>query len=193
MQLKNTTATYGAISKFLHWIVALLVVGLLIVGFVMGDIGDKHIRMQVYNIHKLLGLGVLLLMLLRVMWRIINIQPKYPATVPNWEQRAARAVHDVIYLCLIAMPLSGWIMSTASGHAPHIAGWTMNAPGLAESKELGYLGAKLHFWLAWAIPGVVLLHIAAAFKHHWYYKNEVLLRMLPGTKIDKSDFPNRSL
>jgi cytochrome b561 len=182
MQLKNTTTSYGAITKLLHWTVAILVIALLTVGFLMGDISDKTLKMQVYNLHKLLGLGILLLMLSRLIWRLINIQPGYAATIPSWEKRAARAVHDVLYLCLIVMPLSGWIMSTATAHAPHIGSWVLNAPGMVGNQLAGHYAANLHRALAWGIPAFVLLHIVAALKHHFLDKNNVLLRMLPWVK-----------
>lgn len=187
MSLKNTDTSYGSVTKFLHWIVALSVIALLIVGFIMNDIQDKALKMQVYNLHKLIGLTVLILMLIRLGWRLLNIQPGYPASIPNWEKKAARGIHDLLYLALIVMPLSGWIMSTAAGHPPHLGAWLLNAPWVPASKEIAHFAATIHSIFAWVIPGVVILHIAAAVKHHIIDKNDVLIRMLPWVKV-----PNRS-
>ncbi len=182
MTLKNTITRYGSIAKFFHWTVAFAVIGLLIVGFIMGNVQDKALKMQIYNVHKLIGLAVLVLMLLRLVWRLINVQPGYPAAVPKWERKAARGVHDLLYLALIVMPLSGWMMSTAAGRPPHLGSWLLAMPGIEVNKELAHYFNTLHGILAWIIPAVLIIHIAAAVKHHWFDKNEVLIRMLPFAK-----------
>jgi len=185
MALKNTAEQYGSLSKFFHWTVAIMVVALLTVGFIMDDISDKALKMQVYNIHKLIGLSVLLLMIMRLLWRLNNVLPEYPPTVPKWARKAARATHDLLYLVLIIMPLSGWIMSSAAGHPPHLGSWSLGIPGLTANKTLAQYGNSLHYVLAWAIPSLILLHIGAALKHHFMDKDEVLLRMLPWAKLKK--------
>lgn len=182
MSLKNTVTSYGSIAKFFHWTVAFTVIALLIVGFIMGNVQDKALKMQVYNLHKLIGLAVLVLMLLRLVWRLMNVQPGYPAAVPKWECKAARGVHDLLYLVLIVMPLSGWIMSTAAGHPPHLGSYSLAFPGVEVNKAVSYYCNTLHGILAWIIPAVIAIHVGAAVKHHWFDKNEVLLRMLPWAK-----------
>jgi cytochrome b561 len=189
MSLKNTATSYGSTTKFFHWTVALCVIALLIVGFMMDDIQNKALKMQVYNLHKLLGLTVLILMLSRLVWRLLNIQPGYPASVPRWEQRAARSVHDLLYLTLIIMPLSGWIMSTAAGHPPYLGSYLIKAPFISVSQSTAQFFNNLHSAFAWIIPGLISIHIAAAIKHHLIDKNNVLLRMLPWVK---STTQNRS-
>ena len=187
MSLKNTATSYGAIAKFFHWTVALAVIALLIVGFIMGTIQDKALKLQVYNLHKLIGLTVLLLMLLRLVWRFMNVQPGYPAAVPRWERKAARGVNDLLYLALILMPLSGWIMSTAVGHPPQLGSWLIAVPGIEINKTMANFFNTLHSILAWIIPGIIIIHLAAAIKHHWFDKNEVLIRMLPWVKNPAED------
>lgn len=182
MSLKNTANHYGAIAKFFHWTVALAVIGLLIVGFIMGNVQDKALKMQIYNVHKLIGLVVLGLMLLRLVWRLINVQPVYPAGVPNWERKAARGVHDLLYLALITMPISGWMMSAAAGRPPHLGRWLLAMPGIEINKGLAHYFNTLHGILAWIIAAALVVHLAAALKHHCLDKNEVLMRMLPFAK-----------
>lgn len=183
MALKNTTTRYGSVAKFFHWIVALAVIALLIVGFLMGGIHDKALKMQVVNLHKLIGVAVLLLMLCRLGWRLVNVQPGYPTSTPAWERKAARGVHDLLYLALILMPLSGWIMSTAAGKAPHLGAWLLTLPGISQSKTLAHFCNNAHSVLAWIIITAVSVHLLAALKHHFIDKNNVLIRMLPWVKM----------
>lgn len=182
MALKNTPNSYGTVAKLLHWLVALSAIILLLVGFFMDDIVDKSLKSQIYNLHKLVGLTVLILMLLRLGWRLINFQPGYPASVPIWEQKLARASHDLLYLALIVMPLSGWIMSTAAGHPPQLGAWLIHLPGIPPDTTIKHYAATIHSISAWVIIVAVSLHIAAALKHHFIDKNNVLVRMLPWIK-----------
>ena len=181
MALRNTTETYGSMAKTLHWLVSLMVTSLLLVGFFMGDLA-KPFRFTVYNIHKLVGLSLLLIMIFRVGWTLSNPRLNYPVKLPYWQIRAARGVHMLLYLLVIAMPLSGWIMATAAEHPPDLFGFKFILPFIPASKPLAKSANQIHKTMAWTLIAVLSLHIGAALKHYFVNKDNVLQRMLPFTR-----------
>lgn len=176
--LRNTKTQYGSIAKFFHWLIFVLVLGLLIVGFTWEDFPVPQ-KFTLIDIHKLTGLSVLLLVILRVVWSFINIKPGLPWAVKAWERIAEYSVHGLLYLLLLAMPVSGWIMSTAAGRPPQIGGHLIPAPGIAINSSLARTALTLHVTFAWCLIALVTLHILAAFKHYLINKDNILQRMLP--------------
>ncbi len=182
MPLLNTQTSWGSVAKALHWLIALLVIFMLLLGLTMGNF-PKPFKYTLYAIHKSTGLTILLLMLIRLAWRLINVTPTLPQHLPHWQQIAARISHALLYITLIAMPLSGWVMSTAAGK-PTTFWWlfTINAPFVPASKALAGSARQLHGILAWTIVTLLTIHIIAALKHHFYHKDTILKRMLPCCK-----------
>lgn len=165
--------TYHPLTKVLHWLVAILVVTLLIVGFLLEDLPSVA-----YTLHKSFGLIVLVLMLTRLFWIHHVGRPALPESTPVWEWFFARAVQYSFYLVLIAMPMVGWIMATASGHAPQFLGlFPLPFPGISEDKVLADWMKEAHELLAWVIIGLLFFHIAGALKHHFWNKDDVLRKM----------------
>jgi len=179
--LKNTEISYGSVSKWFHWGVALLMIIMLSVGFFMEDIPSKLIRSNTFTFHKSVGLIILTLVVFRFFWRVINKNPLERTAMLRWEKVLALFAHRFFYVLLIAMPLSGWLMSTASDHIPHFL-WLFKTPMpfVPHSKPLAEFAAGVHWWLAWTILFLLSMHIAAALKHHFVDKDNVLTRMLPG-------------
>lgn len=174
---KNTLTSYGSIAKLLHWLIFFLVLCMICVGYFMDEIQNKAVRSVVYNAHKITGLSILALMILRVIWMLINPRPVSLNTKP-WEKTLERFVHGLLYLLLITMPVSGWIMSSAAGKPPHLFHWTFSLP-VEQSKALAELFVSIHNALAVVIIVVVSLHAAAAMYHHVIKKDNVLNRMSP--------------
>ena len=114
---KNTTSSYSYTSILLHWSIMLLVSALLILGFFMGNISAPG-KYWWYNLHKSVGILILALMLARLYWRLINPSPQMPQQTPLLERLLAKSVHWLFYIALLAMPLSGWVMASASNHSP---------------------------------------------------------------------------
>jgi cytochrome b561 len=177
--LKNTTETYGSVAKLFHWTIFLLIATLLVVGFRMTDIQSMPDKFFVYGIHKSLGITVLLLVLIRLGWKMANVQPILPASLSSFEKFAAHAGHVLLYMLIIAMPLSGWMMSSASGFPVSVFGWFTLPDLVGPDKDLKALLVETHYVLAWAIIVTVTGHALAALLHHFYHKNNVLRRMLP--------------
>jgi cytochrome b561 len=156
---------------------------MLCLGFFMGDIENKVIKGEVFNIHKLIGLTILTLMILRLIWTVINPKPKLPIETFRWERILEKGMHSLLYFALILMPISGWILSTAAGKPPHLGLYRLPLP-ISQSKNLAHFGNSVHLFLAWVILALVTLHILAAFKHYLINKDNVLQRMIPWVKID---------
>lgn len=180
--LKNTQDSYGSVTKTLHWLIALLVVGMLIFGFWLGFIPDGPQKGQLIGLHKSIGATILLLMVVRLWWRFVNPQPLLPITVPPWEQMAARSVHFLLYLVLFAMPITGWVMSSLGTHPVIFWGLFNITLPLAKNKVWSEYFFNAHAVIAWIIIGLLVLHVGAGLKHHFIEKNNVLKRMLPGYK-----------
>lgn len=183
--LKNTQETYGSMTKTLHWLIALLVIVMLIVGFVLAAMVDSPLKGNLIGLHKSVGMTVLLLMVIRLLWRFINPQPVLPITVPLWEQIAARLVQLFLYVVLFLMPISGWLMTSLGGYPVKFWGWFNLALPVPVNKSLGEDFFNAHIVIAWIIIGLLVLHAGAALKHHFIEKNNVLRRMLPGYKAPR--------
>jgi len=175
--LRNTDMKYGSMSKFFHWLVFLLVLTLILVGFFWEDTGT--IKGTVINTHKLIGLLTLTIVILRLLWTLNNPKPQIP-NAKRLEKVVEHTVHGLIYLALFGMPLSGWLMVTAAGRPPHLFGQALPMPGIAQDKALAGLAADVHLVLAWTLIVLVSLHVLAALKHHFIDKDIVLKRMWPG-------------
>lgn len=175
--LRNTDLKYGSISKFFHWLVFLLVLTLILVGFFWEDTGE--IKGAVINIHKLVGVLTLFIVLLRIWWTLSNRKPQIP-NAKRIEKIIEHSVHGLIYLSLLGMPLSGWVMTTAAGRPPHLFEHTLPMPGIPADFAIAGIAHQVHLILAWVLITLVSLHILAALKHHFIDKDNVLKRMLPG-------------
>ena len=174
--LTNTREIYGSISKFFHWLIALLIITMLFLGFLM--IGQKAV-----NLHQLTGLTILALAAFRLIWSIFNQHPRLPNTVSTLEKIAARGVQGLLYLCMFGIPLSGWAMSTAFGFAPHIANMNLSMPGIPIDQQLGSFLETVHNTLAFVLIALISLHILGALKHQLIDKDSQVLRsMLPSFK-----------
>lgn len=181
---------YGRVAMLLHWLIALAIITLLTLGAIMVDLprGSPE-KFQLYQLHKSLGLTVLALSVIRLGWRLAHPPPPLPADLAAWERRAAGATHLAFYALMIGLPISGWMMVSASPWniptqpwglftLPHLP-WFADHPG-KEALE-GTL-KSVHETAAWTMAGLACLHVAAALRHHFIRRDAVLLRMLPGRR-----------
>lgn len=178
MQIKNTTDRYGFATKLLHGVVALSVVGMLLVGSLL-DVLAGPTQGAVYGWHKSLGMTLLALVIVFMLWSARNIKPRYPHDMPFVQVALAKVVRYLLYGVVTAMCLSGWIFTTAKGNPPILWGWfNLPAPFVPVSASLGHTVRQWHTYLAWAILGLVILHVIGALYHHFVRKDDVLKRML---------------
>lgn len=179
MPLKNTLASYGWLAKSFHWVVAVLIIGMLIVGNVMVRMEEGNPNIYpIYNLHKSTGVLVLVLVIARFCWRVISVEPSH-AQLPTWQRFLSTAVHYALYVCMFAMPISGWGMSSAAGYPVQFFGLFSLPPLVEKNKSLGELFAMTHGWVSWILIALLCAHIGAALLHHFYYKDNILKRMLP--------------
>ncbi|MBL4647426.1 MAG: cytochrome b/b6 domain-containing protein [Gammaproteobacteria bacterium] len=113
------------------------------------------------------------------MWRFVNPKPEWPDTMSLAERLAARLVHGLLYLLILIVPISGWIMSTAAGYSPSFWGWfTLAMPGIPYSKALAMTANQIHTTAIWVLGILIILHLLAALKHHFINKDNILKRMM---------------
>jgi cytochrome b561 len=179
MMLKNSADRYGLPAKLLHWVIAILILGLIWLGWYMVDL--TYYDPWYYDAlatHKALGMGALLLALLNIGWHLYARPPPYAPTLKPWERRAAKMVHILLFTTMVAIPITGYLISISEGDAISIFGWTA-IPALFPVKETARnLAINLHYYLAYATAGVVLVHACAALKHQFVDRDGTLKRML---------------
>ncbi len=180
--LRNTLYSYGSVAKFLHWLIALLVIGMLAVGLFMTGMENGPDKFRVYGLHKSTGIMVLLLVAVRLMWKCVNPRPLLPATLHRLEKFLAHAGHVALYALMVAMPLTGWAMSSAAGFPVSVFGLGTLPDFVPPDREMHEFWEETHELLAWVLIVMIALHVLAALLHHFYYKNNILRRMLPFTK-----------
>ena len=173
------TDRYTGTAKTLHWLMAILLFGLLALGFYMHDLPLSPEKLKLFSWHKWAGVTAFLLVLARLGWRITHLPPALPSGMPRIMQLAAHAGHFVLYALMIAIPLSGWLMSSAKGFQTVWFGVLPIPDLLDKNKELGDLLAVVHKGLNLLFVAVLAGHIGAALKHHFIDRDDILTRMLP--------------
>ena len=136
-------------------------------------------QLKYYSWHKSIGVTVLLLALARLAWRLMHPAPVPLAIMPVWQQRAATAVHALLYVLLLAIPLTGWLYSSAAGAQTAYLGLVQLPDLLARDKALAAQLKLVHVTLNYTTLALVVMHAAAALKHHVVDRDDVLRRMLP--------------
>lgn len=166
----------------LHWLVAAAIVGTFGLGLYMHELPFSPDKLKLYAWHKWAGVSIFLLVLARIVWRLSHRPPAPPASMPGWQRQAAEGVHLLLYVLMLAVPLTGWLMSSAKG-VPTVWFGVLPLPDLVgKDKALGELLATVHKILNLGMAALVLVHAGAALKHHFVDRDEVLARMLPRLK-----------
>lgn len=182
--IKQRPARYGATAIALHWVLGLAIVVMLVAGWYMTGLPFSPQRLKLYNWHKWAGMAVLALSVLRLVWRFIRRPPALPAdmqaAMPRWQQRAQHGTHHLMYGLFFIVPLLGWAYSSAAGFPIVFLGWLPLPDFVPVSPELADALKPLHGLAAYALALLVVLHVAAAVKHHFIDRDGLMARMLPG-------------
>jgi cytochrome b561 len=181
MQFRNTPDSYGAATKTLHWVTAALIVTLLALGLYMTDAPAIQ-RLRLVPLHKSLGVTVLALVALRILWHLYSARPSLVAGMKRLDAIAARAMHYFFYFAMVAMPLSGWFMSSAAGRPVSVFGLITLPDFVEKNQDLAKTFGTIHEVLGYTLIVGVILHVAAALKHHFIDRDATLRRMLPFVK-----------
>ncbi|MCK8043595.1 cytochrome b [Shewanella sp. 1CM18E] len=177
--LRNTERSYGLLAIFMHWGSAAAVIGLFAVGFWMVDLTYYSSWYRTApHLHKSIGLILLLLTIFRLAWRFYSTKPVELATHKSWEKRAGRLAHNMLYLLMLLIMLSGYFISTADGRGIWVFDW-FEIPGFGEliSNQADIAGA-IHQYFAYGLIALVVIHALGALKHHFIDKDQTLSRML---------------
>ncbi|MBS0455618.1 MAG: cytochrome b [Proteobacteria bacterium] len=170
---------WSALAKWLHWLVALLIAVQVVLGWMAASWHLSPTKLELFVWHKSTGMLVLLLVLLRLAWRLTHPAPPLPAGMPRWERLAAHASHYLLYAAMLAMPLSGWVVNSASG-VPFSIYWLVPLPAIAPvDRHVTDLASTVHLVLGILLLALVAVHVAAALRHHFSKHDDVLVRMLP--------------
>lgn len=188
--MTTSSNEYTKVAIILHWLIALCIISMLIMGFVMeSDLLEKTTRFATIQFHKSLGLTILVLSLIRLFWRLSHTAPPLPPTMAWHERFAANAVHVLLYAIMIALPLSGWVMVSSSSYGfptiwfglfewPHLP----YLPDLETKDQIYKLSNNAHELLAWGTIALLSGHVGAALKHHFINRDDILSRMIPSLK-----------
>lgn len=170
---------YSATAKGLHWLMAIVLFGLIALGFYMHDLPLSPAKLQLYSWHKWAGVTAFVLVAIRLAWRVTHRPPPLPASMSSAMQLASHAGHLALYLLMIAIPLSGWLMSSAKGFQTVWFGVLPLPDLLDKNRELGDLLAGVHQSLNVVFVALIAGHVGAALKHHFIDHDDILKRMSP--------------
>jgi cytochrome b561 len=182
--MPTTESRYTGTAIALHWLLAVAILGSMAVGFYMSDLQLSPQKLKLYNWHKWAGVAILLLSVLRLVWRLTHRPPALPrrieSAMPSWQLRAYHASHHLMYALFIIVPLMGWAYSSMAGF-PIVWFGVLPLPDfVAVDKEFARVIKPLHGWLAYTLLALVIVHVAAALKHHFIDRDGLLARMRPG-------------
>lgn len=170
---------FAPLARLLHWLMALMIIAMLFIGAGMvASVSERH--EWLLQLHKPLGIAILLLVIVRLAVRFTTRQPSLPADMPGWQVLAAKASHVLLYVLMLTLPLLGWGMISAAGD-PVMLSSSLQLPSLlpADAQTFALL-RKAHGYLAYLLFLTVLVHLAAALFHGWVRRDEVLNSMLRG-------------
>lgn len=180
LAFRNTPTTWGQVAKLLHWLGALLIAVLLAHGWWMTHLAERAGRLRHYQLHASIGHYLLLLVALRLAWRLGNTVPALPGELPEWRRAAARGAHWLLYFLVFFVSISGWMVAdtfrqpletTLFGFVP--------VPHLLDASYRSFRGLieETHAVSSYVLLALVAIHFAGALNHHFRQKNDVLRRM----------------
>lgn len=179
MRLRNSVDRYGWVSIVVHWISALVIVGLFALGLWMTSLSYAH---PWYNrapdIHESVGVLLIAVIAFRLLWRWSNPAPAFEPGMAAWEVLAAHGAHWAMYVLMVVVLLSGYLIPTADGSWIDVFGWFSTPPLVLGIERQEDWAGWIHYWGAWGLIGVAAVHTLAALKHHFIERDRTLKKML---------------
>lgn len=179
-------ARYPLLSRLLHWLIAILLLGMVILGYYMKSLSMSPTKFQLYSWHKWTGICILTLVLLRLLWRWTHRLPALPSSMGTASIYAAKAGHLLLYGLMLAIPLTGWLMSSAKGIPTVMFGLYPLPDLISKNKELGNTLVTVHIWLNYALIAMVVAHVLAALKHQFIDRDGIFSRITLGPTPEKN-------
>ncbi len=191
MPAKNTPSRYGWLSIALHWGMALIVIGMFALGIWMRELSyyDPWYK-DAPAIHKSFGILLFLMLVVRIVWRNINIRPTDDPALKPWERTTAHLTHIALYGLMFALMIAGYLISTADGRAIEVFGWFQVPATLYDLPEQEDIAGEIHELIAWALILLAGVHALAALKHHFINRDTTLLKMLGRDAKSPTDHAN---
>ncbi|WP_419735730.1 cytochrome b [Pseudomonas sp. COR18] len=169
---------FNRLARWLHWLMACMVLAMLFIG--VGMTTSLTYRIWLIDLHRPLGIAILVLVVIRLANRWRHPPPPLPASLPRWQQRAALASHALLYALMLGLPLLGWALLSAGGY-PIVLIEGFNLPAIIPANPVSYAWLRdAHGWLAWLLYVVVIGHLSAALVHAWIYRDGVFSSMARG-------------
>lgn len=169
---------YNGPARALHWLTAGLILSAFPLGVYMSGLSLTPTKLQLYSYHKWIGITALLIAVARIVWRLVRGAPA-PLPAPAWQRQAAALTHGALYVLMFAVPLSGWLMTSAKGFPVVYFGVLPLPDMVGKHEELGELLQQVHAVLNYSLIALVGMHVAAALKHHFIDRDETFVRMSP--------------
>jgi cytochrome b561 len=186
MPNRTLSPRYGALAQLFHWTIAALIVTQFTLAWTADDLPLGTRKLGLLAWHKSFGMTILMLAILRLVWRLRTPPPALPSGMSRFERIAARTTHIAFYVLLFAMPLAGWMMSSAKNYAVSWFG-LFTWPNLIGKNEAAFDFLRAtHDTMSDVLFAIAVLHILAALKHHFWNRDDVLKRMLPFTKAGRT-------
>ena len=184
MAVYNSAKEWGSVSKALHWSLFVLVLAQIAMGILIYSLDndvqeDFNLLLAIWPYHEGIGLTVLPVALAAFVWRLRNVRPD-PVLMPHWQQVVSRATHESIYVLMILLPLVGMVRTQAYGFPITYFGLFQFPKFMEKSDSILEITTQMHRGMAVVLTCLLVLHIAAALKHHYIDKDVTLVRMLPG-------------
>ena len=178
MRWRNSVNYWGLISRFFHWVMAIFILLMAALGITMINVPLSPLKLELFILHKSTGILLLAAVAVRIIWRLLNATPELPTTMSISEKGIARFTHVWMYLLLIAIPISGWVINSAANFPLRWFG-LFEIPSLVDpSIVIEEYAKKTHLILLITLGITLLVHIVAALRHHFLYGDNILRRML---------------
>lgn len=170
---------YTAVAILLHWLIAAAIFANFALGLYMHELPISPTKLRLYSYHKWAGVTIFLLVVVRLLWRFTHRPPELPPRMAGWERALATLAHVGLYALTLAVPLTGWLFSSAKGFQTVWFGVLPIPDLIAKNLELADVLKEMHESLNFLMLAVVVLHVLAALKHHVHDRDDVLVRMAP--------------
>ena len=184
--MTDAPARYGAVAIVLHWLVVVLIIASWALGLYMVELPFSPQKLKYISWHKWLGVTIFMVALCRIVWRVTHPAPPPPDAMPSWQRTVMGVSHLLLYLLTLAIPLSGWLFSSASGVPTVYLGWAQLPDLVVKDKLFAELLRQAHVLLNVTLFIIVCIHVAAALKHHFIDRDDVLVRILPFLRQPKT-------
>lgn len=190
--LRSDRDHWGSVAKAFHWLIVALILAQVVLGIVMVNLPRRPSVIPVFDVHKSIGLTILALALLRLAWRAFDPHPVRPPDVSTWQYRIGRLVHIMLYVLIFITPLSGWLFDSTNALRPLHWWGLVTIPSLTGGPVPEWVDftRSLHHTLVWVLVAVAAGHMFAALIHHYFYKDNILRRMLPRGRLKQEAPPS---